>query len=294
MMFRILLAAAALAAGVAAHADAPLYTLERTEVHEIAAPELGRSYDIYVALPPSYAENPERRYPVVFTTDAPYAFPVTRAIAARVGDNGEGLDDFIIVGLGYAKDDGPVPSRRRDYTPTKNGPKSAGPDAVHGGAEDYRRYLAAHVLPFVAANYRVDDARMIFAGHSYGALLGLQALFTAPEMFDAYILGSPSLWFDKRVMFEREAAYAAAHADLKAKVYFAIGGYETVKPGSDDPRYNKDDDMVGDLADFVAGLRRRSYPGLEVTTEVIAGEDHLTVGPVIITHGLLWALKPGA
>lgn len=290
-MFRVLVLAALLAAGSRAYPEVTPYTLERTEVHEVPSPELGRSYDVYVALPQSYAANPERRYPVVVTTDATYAFPVTRALAGRVGDEGRGLDDFIIVGLGYAKGDTPPDSRRRDYTPSENGPKSAG-DAVHGRVEDYRQYVETKVLPFVMANYRIDDTRMIFSGHSYGSLFGLHVLFTKADMFDAYILGSPSLWFDKKVMFEREAAYAAANSDLKAKVFFAIGSYETMKPGSDDPRYHDEVDMVGDLERFVAVLKERNYPGLDVTSEVIDGEDHLTVGAIVITHGLLWALKP--
>lgn len=290
-MLRLFVSAAVLAAGYLAAAEVKPYTLERTEVHEVPAPELARSYDVYVALPESYADNPERRYPVVVTTDASYAFPVTRAIGARVGDGGEGLDDFIIVGLSYARGEDPADSRRRDYTPSERGPKSAG-DAVHGQVEPYRAYVETKVLPFVLANYRIDDTRMYFAGHSYGALFGLHVLFTKPDMFDAYILGSPSLWFDKRVMFKREAAYAASNTDLKAKVFFAIGSYETMKPGSDDPRYHDEVDMVGDLEAFLAALKSRNYPGLEVTSEVIAGEDHLTVGAIIITHGLLWALKP--
>lgn len=291
-MMRLALAACLGAAGLAAGTPPP-YTLERTEVHAVPAPGLGRSYDIYVALPPSYGEDPERRYPVLFTTDAPYAFPVTRAIGARVGDEGRGLDEFIIVGLGYAEGDTPAASRRRDYTPTPNGPSTAPPDAVHGGVEDYRIYLSDTVLPFVADAYRIDEGRMIFAGHSYGALVGLHVLLNAPETFGAYILGSPSLWYDKRVMFRREAEYAATHRDMKAKVFMAIGGYETVKPGSKDPRYNKDLDMVADMALFAAALKGRGYPGLSLTTEVIEGEDHLTVGAVIITHGLIWALRPG-
>lgn len=290
-MLRVLLLAVVLGAGSRVSAEPKPYTLERTEVHEVTAPELGRSYDVYVALPESYAENPDRRYPVVVTTDATYAFPLTRALAGRVGDQGRGLDDFIIVGLGYAKGDTPPDSRRRDYTPSENGPSSAG-DAEHGRVEDYRQYVEAKVLPFVMANYRIDDTRMIFAGHSYGALFGLHVLFTKADMFDSYILGSPSLWFDKREMFKREAAYAAANSDLKAKLFFAIGSYETMKPESDDPRYHDEVDMVGDLERFVTALNGRGYPGLEVRSEIIDGEDHLTVGAIIITHGLLWALKP--
>ena len=71
-----------------------------------------------------------------------------------------------------------------------------------------------------------------------------------------------------------------------------IGGFETVKPGSNDPRNNKDDDMVADTLAFERVLKSRRYPGLEVQSMVIPDEDHLTVNPVSYTRGLVWALKP--
>ena len=36
----------------------------------------GRVYPIYIKLPRSWRRNPERRYPVVYLTDAPYSFPL--------------------------------------------------------------------------------------------------------------------------------------------------------------------------------------------------------------------------
>ena len=69
-------------------------------------------------------------------------------------------------------------------------------------------------------------------------------------MFAQYILGSPSLWYGKRVMFDREKAFAATHKDLKA----------------------------------------RHYPGLQFESRVFADEDHLTLAPGLITRGLKWTL----
>jgi len=284
----------------AAHDPAPAaapYTLSHTEVHVLQSATLGRRYPLLVSLPRDYASSGERRYPVLYITDVNYAFPLVRSIGAMVGDKGAGLEDFILVGLGYAEGDTPPYSRRRDYTPTRNGPRDTEPDesgrpALHGEAEAYRRFIAEEVFPFVEAHYRTDPARRIFAGHSYGALFGAHVLLTEPRMFERYILSSPSLWFDERVMLERESRYALGHTDLPAKVFFAIGSFETVKPGSNDRRYYRTRDMIADLRLFETRLASRRYPSLTMDSTIVADEDHLSAYPVAITRGLRWAL-PG-
>jgi len=297
ILLALLLAAGATLAfaqgGTIALEGAP-YVLEGTEVRSVRAANLQRDYQIYVSLPPSYAKS-GRSYPVVFVTDAPYAFPVTRAIGYRAGGGGRHIEEFILVGLSYARGETAEYSRRRDYTPTATGDASLvsdmpGREPKFGESSGYRRFIADEVFPFVAKHYRADMGRKTFIGHSYGSLLGLDMLLNEPEMFDNYVLGSPSLWFNKRVMFEREKAYAAAHKDLKANVFFAVGSYEAVRHG---PRFNKDDDMVRDLRNFTAALKSRNYPGLNVTSVVVPDEDHLTIAPIVITRGLRWAL-PGS
>jgi len=276
---------------------APLpYTLADTEVRDITSGSLGRAYQLFVSLPSSYEKRPAHRFPVLFVTDADYAFPLVRSIGRRVGDNGKGLEDFILIGLSYAKGDTSQYSRRRDYTPTPNSEDTIsdmpGRPVVHGEADAYLRFIADEVFPLVAENYRVDMNRKIFAGHSYGGLLGAHILLTEPTMFERYILTSPSLWYDDRVMLARERAYAAAHTDMRADVFLSIGSFETVNPSSSNKRYHRENDMVRDLRKFEAQLRSRRYPGLHVESEVIDDEDHLTVYPAAITRGLMWALPP--
>ncbi|WP_223469233.1 alpha/beta hydrolase [Massilia soli] len=278
-------------------ADATPYVLKSTDVVDVRATQLKRDYQLFVSLPPSY-EKSARRYPVVFVTDADYAFPLIRSMARRLGTGSHGVEEFILVGLSYAKGDTPEYSRRRDYTPSDTAEKGRVSDMPgrapkFGESEGYRRFIKDEVFPVIAQRYRADMERKVFAGHSYGSLLGLHIAFTEPAMFSHYILGSPSLWYGKRVMFAREKAYAASHKDLDAKFYFSVGGFETFKPGSRDTRYNTDEDMVADLLEFEALLKKRQYPGLKMETAILADEDHLSVAPVIITRGLKWALPSG-
>lgn len=265
----------------------PAYILDNTEVLTITSEKLKRDYNVLISFPASYKTS-THSYPAVFVTDADYAFPLARSIAARVGNKGRGLEEFILIGLSYAKGETPEFSRRRDYTP---GPSleanltsdMPGRTPVFGEAENYRRFIAEEIFPLLTKHYRIDMNRKVFAGHSYGSLLGLHTLLTETSMFSHYILGSPSLWYGERVMFEREKKYASTHNNLKAKVFFAVGALETGAGKID---------MVGDVKNLNALMKSRGYSDFQSQLKVVADEDHLTVAPAIMTRGLKWAL-PG-
>lgn len=263
------------------------YEVLGSQVWDVPDPASGRAYQVFVNLPASYESEPQRRYPVLYVTDADYAFPIARQVSRRLNGEGPKIEEFILVGLSYARGDGGGDSRGRDYTPTANGPRSAS-SKLHGGGGAYQAYLRDQVMPFVAGRFRTDPARSYFLGHSYGGLLGAQILLTEPSMFAGYVLGSPSLWFDQRHMFGVEKAYAQAHRDLPAKVYIYVGEYEAARPG--DPRFNASVDMVGDARAFESALKSRDYPGLVLKTEVLPDEDHLSVAPRGLTHGLKFLL----
>jgi predicted alpha/beta superfamily hydrolase len=275
------------------------YVLNDTDVQPMHARSLGRDYEIAVALPASYTTS-TRSYPVLFVTDADYSFPVTRSIAQRLHKHA-GLEEVIVIGLSYAKGDTPVYSRRRDYTPTVPRSLASRPQAyaadmpgrkpAFGGAAAYGAFLVSDVFPLVATRYRAVMRRKIFAGHSYGSLLGLQILLSHPDTFDHYILGSPSLWYDRGVLFDDEAAYAKTHRTLPASVYFGIGGLERLAPGKKRLRSEESADMVADLREFDAALHAHRYAGLTTRLEVFDGEDHASVFPLVLTHGLRAYLK---
>ena len=291
LCFGIALFAAAATAAAQPPSPTP-YILDNTEVREVHAPSLTRDYQVYVALPDSYRDTrtTARRYPVVFVTDANYAFPVVRSIASRLTKHA-GMEETIVVGLSYAKGDTGVYSRRRDYTPSvprRHEWRSDMPGRAIalGEAPAYARFLADEVLPLVAKHYRADMQRKLFVGHSYGSLLGLQILLTEPRTFEHYILGSPSLWYDAGVMFDREHAYAKRQRDLPATVFFGIGSLETLAPGKKRSRAEEDADMVADLREFDGALKAHRYPGLRTQLKVFADEDHASVFPLVVTHGL--------
>jgi len=266
----------------------PGVVLPDTESLRVHDP-VGRDYALWVALPAGYAAHPQKRYPVVYVTDALYSFPLVRSVRNLVGQQGVNIEDFILVGLPPQEGLTSKQSRSRDYTPSDPVRTPAGyysDDVTYGGAAHYRDFLADHALPMIDARYRTDPARRVFAGHSYGALLGAYVLTTQPDMFGTYILSSPSLWFDQGLLPRMQDA--AVMPSQPIRVLLSVGGYETVKPG---PRYSTGNDMLRQTADF-AGQLQRSGRKLQVENIVIDGEDHLTVYPRVITGALLQVL-PG-
>lgn len=275
------------AAGTGQRGGGAPYEVLGSQVWDVPDPASGREYQVFVQLPPSYAAEPDRRYPVLFVTDADYAFPIIRQLGRRLNLDGPAVEEFILVGLSYAQGDNGAASRNRDYTPTANGPRRAS-STEHGGGPAYQAYLKTQVLPFMDARFRTDPSRRILLGHSYGALLGLQILFTEPELFSGYALGSPSIWFDQRHVLKMEADYAARRTDLDADVFIYIGEFEGHGPT---PQHTTGPDMVADVATLEATLRSRNYPRLTLGSEVLNDEDHLSVAPRGFTRAL-FALLP--
>lgn len=274
------------APGISDATEGAPYVLAGTQVWTVPDPVSGRDYEVFVSLPASYESEPQRRYPVLYVTDADYAFPILRQIARRVNLNGPVVEEFILVGLSYSRGDAGSVSRSRDYTPTPNGPRNASV-TVHGGGAAYQTYLKTQAVPFIENRFRANPARRILLGHSYGGLLGAQILLTDPDLFQAYVLGSPSFWFDRRHIMTVEAEYARTHRDLPADVFMYIGGYEVPGPS---PRNTGSTDMVADVRAMERVLKSRGYPGLRVRTTVLEDEDHLTVAPVGFTRALLAVL----
>jgi predicted alpha/beta superfamily hydrolase len=259
----------------------PPFQIENSYVHALVDPVSKRTYDLYIKLPPGYnlPANANKRYPVVYLNDGPYTFQVASGVT-RVPFSHAFFKEFILVGIGYAHDEDPMVSRRRDMTPTVDASK----ESVTGGARAYLDFIKQQAIPYVDRTWRTDPTERTLSGQSYGALFGLWVALTEPDAFRHYILSSTSIWYDKHVLYRTEAAYASSHHDLKADLYFAVGGME--RPGicSDEPPC---EDMVGDQLQMVKLLQAHHYPNLRIKARVVEGAYHYTAYPVALT----WALQ---
>jgi predicted alpha/beta superfamily hydrolase len=261
--------------------------LANTEVHYLVSDHVGAEFKIFVGHCPGLGGDPPK---VLYVGDA-NGFFGGAVDAVRLMQLSAHLPPLLVVGIGYrmAGVDETVDIRTRDLTPTHSDAYAEifPTRSVMGGAPQFLAFIRDELRPWVNAQYPVDGEGSMFFGHSLGGLFATYVLLTQPDTFARYGIGSPSLWWDRRVSFELEAAYAAEHDDLPAKVFFSIGEHEdhagrqleAIRLAEEEraitARWHID--MVADAERMVSQLQDRNYPKLEIASEVFADEFHITV-----------------
>ena len=260
------------------------YDLPRTEVIPIHSTITGQDYRIYVALPGSYAHNPTRAYPALYTLDADYSFAIARNIVEHLGDRHR-IRETLVFGIAYANRDAYRANRTRDYTPTHVAEGGYGPEfqKLSGGAPKFRAFIARELIPLLEARYRLTRERAI-VGHSFGGLFAAGCLMEQPGLFSGYIGVSPSLWYDNDLLLDRKRMSVAAGGLRDVRAYFAVGALETGSGGRHP--------MVAQLGQWTTSLGNAGLVAPRLKTEVLAGENHDTVFPAALTRGLLHLFAP--
>ena len=274
-LLAVLLAPAGARAQTAGPGDPPRLVIEDTVVRELPSKIVGTTYKLYIRLPKGYFTS-GKRFPVVYLLDADYSFLLARNISEHLSDR-DHLKELILVGIAYA---GPLQyrlNRTRDYTPTHVATGGYGPEyqKVSGGAPKFRDFLERELFPWMSREYRIRSDDRTLVGHSFGGLFGSWLLVTRPELFQRYILASPSLWYDDHLVLKLEEAFAKTKRRLAARMYLCVGSEEV-------GNY----DMVTDMKTFADRLRRRQYERLALDSLVWGGETHNSIFPLCLSSGL--------
>lgn len=243
---------------------------------------LGEGRVLHVALPDGYDEG-DAVYPLIVCLDAQWVFGTLCDSSLNLG-LARLMPRAVIVGVGWQESTakGILRLRAEAYTPTvgefpeRVAPRSLGKQPS-GGAPRFLSWLVEEALPLLAERYRVRVDDRSFVGHSLSALFGLYTLFNRPETFQRYLLASPSIWWDDRVILQAEAAFAERASDLPARVFVSVGAEEE-QPGFFP--------MIQNARLLVSQLQGRRYPSLELTMTLLEGEIHYTTIPAAISRGL--------
>ena len=269
--------------------------LHGSEVHVLRSHAVGDDFEISVFPPMVPVDGP---VPVVYCSDA----NLTVGMAANIVQMLQGGAEIPPVGLvcvGYplGGDDlvQVVRLRTRDFMATNDPVREAGHsemasiDGVRGGGADaFLEFLTGELRPWVDANFDVTDDST-YVGYSDGGLFGTYTLFHRPSAFRRYVIGSPSLCWNREVSTAYEAEYAAKHDDLDATVFLCAGADEEVlPPAMPDPvaRLLRGADRAKLTRELGESLESRGYPSLNLTTRIFPEETHFTMPALLIAHGL--------
>lgn len=194
---------------------------------------LGNARDLWIYLPPGYAQQTSTRFPVVYAHDGNNLFDARTAFmgrewqldetAQRMITSGE-VPPFILVGVSN------TPARLDEYTwqPSEvDGQRQGGRGAL------YARFLIEELKPFIDRTYRTlpDRAHTAVMGSSLGGLISLYLGRFHGDTFGELAAMSPSVWWDDRAVIKDMDGLAASE-----RLWVDIGTQE-----GDDPAASLED-----------------------------------------------------
>ena len=205
----------------------------------------GGTREINVWLPPGYAEG-ETRYPVLYVLDGGQAQDFHHISGlAQLGTVNGTTRDVIVVGVASV-------DRRNELALPTEDPELIANYPTQGQSERMREFLRREVIPFVEGRFRTDGETALM-GESLAGLFVVETFLKAPEMFDAYVAVSPSLWWDGGRLARQSGAHLRDHSNDPRRLILTIADEGGEMQAAMDV-------LVANLRDFAMRMERCARP----------------------------------
>lgn len=165
-------------------------------VRDVPIDHEGKSARIDLLLPPSYDEQPKKRYPVLYVLDGQSLWSHSEDPFGTWGMDGTltflyelgAIEEMIVVGIHTAED------RLNLLSPV------ADPHYGGGGADGFLALVVDGIRDFVNRTYRTipDREQTGILGSSMGGLFSFYAAWTRPDVFGKAACLSSSFWWNDR------------------------------------------------------------------------------------------------
>jgi hypothetical protein len=254
---RLLAGLAVLAVALPLAAQTPLAVPPRDSViiigtvHRIHSNVLGEDRPYLIYEPPGARGRP---MPLIVLLDGDGHFHHTTGAVRFLVEQGR-MPPVRLVAVPNTSD------RTRDLTPAILGDTAARRNSpTAGGADRTLRFLSDELLPEVERTYGAAPFHVLI-GHSFGGLIAAYTLLARPEMFQAYIAISPSLWWDRERLTDSLVTRLTRGPQMQGWFYATMGGLEG-------------EGMIAPFDRFERAMREHAPATLESRFTVLPGEDH--------------------
>ena len=205
--------------------------------------QLDTDFLVHVILPPDYDEN--KKYPVFLMTDPAYWFKLIPDLRQLISDGEAAPLIFFTLGYDYDRNGGGDEERLDKFIIRQN---------------IFLDFITDDLMRTVTLNYKIDESRSVFFGHSCGGTFSHYALCNSDKYeyqpFARYIMGSMAFWnyyhsfdemlYDPSVItdpyaYTREFDYFDRNEAMDKNVFICAGGREN--PSFED-NYNGNKNMT--------------------------------------------------
>ncbi|QMW04365.1 alpha/beta hydrolase [Spirosoma foliorum] len=187
-------------------------------IDAIQSKELGETRTLNIYLPDGYSKDSMANYPVIYLLDgsADEDFIHIAGLVQFANFSWVNLlPKSIVVGIANV-------DRRRDFTYPTTIEKDKKDYPTTGHSQKFIAFLEKELQPYIQKKYSSNPNKTII-GQSLGGLLATEILFKKPDLFNQYIIVSPSLWWDNESLLAHQPAFLQAGFHQKTMVFVAVG-----------------------------------------------------------------------
>lgn len=218
-----------------------IYTLPSKILNE------NRTLNIYT--PEGYHSDSSKTYPVIYLLDGSANEDFIHIVGlVQFLTMIEAMPKTIVVGISNV-------DRKRDFTFPTSIEKDKKDFPTTGKSVHFIRFIEEELQPFIKKSFKTNTTKTII-GQSLGGLLASEILLKKPELFNQYIIISPSLWWNNESLLT-----LPSRGQEKAKVFIAVG---------------EEGEVMKNDAKKLAELLSKNKE-LKVNFEFFEKEDHLTI-----------------
>lgn len=189
---------------------------ELGKTHQLFSKELNESRTINIYTPEGYDAESTKTYPVIYLLDGSANEDFIH-IAGLVQflTMIEAMPKSILVGIANV-------DRRRDFTFPTIIEKDKKDFPTSGSSAKFINFLAKEVQPFIEKLFKTNGSKTII-GQSLGGLLATEILLKKANLFNNYIIISPSLWWNNESLLNTVAADINSQKIHDTNVFIAVG-----------------------------------------------------------------------
>lgn len=171
-----------------------------------------RTLNIY--LPAGYHDDSLKTYPVIYLLDGSADedfIHIAGLVQFATFPWIDMMPESIVVGITNT-------DRKRDFTPPSSNILDQKDFPTSGKAANFISFVKEELQPFVNHTYRTTKETTLI-GQSLGGLLATLILHEQPELFDHYIIVSPSLWWNDEKLLRKKITFPISDRSI----YIAVG-----------------------------------------------------------------------
>jgi len=245
-----------LVSALGAHAQQAKNPFVLGVTEEITSKELSEKRILNIYLPEGYKKDNTKKFPVIYLLDGSSDEDFIHVVGVvQFLTMIQEMPETIVVGIANV-------DRRRDFTfpTTIDSDKKAYPTT--GRSERFISFLEKELQPYIEHNYRTNESKTLI-GESLGGLLATEILLKKPQLFNTYVIVSPSLWWDHESLLAKAPALLKSLPANDMKVYIAVGSEGTV--------------METDAKQLYTDLKPYESGHLQLYFASMPEENHLTI-----------------